>query len=70
MTPQGVISCISKAWGGSTSDKILTENCDFLGNLPEDIVMADRGFNIEESVALYYAKVKIPSFIKKIITVE
>ena len=65
ITPQGVISYISKAWGGRTSDKFLTENCDFLDNLlPGDIVMADRGFDIEESVALYCAKVKIPSFTK------
>ena len=65
ITPRGVLSCISKAWGGCTSDKFLTENCDFLNNLvPGNIVMADRGFDIEESVALYYAKVKIPSFTK------
>ena len=65
ITPQDVISYISKAWGGCTSDKFLTENCNFLDNLlPGDIVMADRGFDIEESVALYCAKVKIPSFTK------
>ena len=65
ITPQGVISYISKAWGGRTSDKFLTENCDFHNNLvPGDIVMADRGFDIEESVASYCAKVKIPSFTK------
>ena len=63
--PQGVISYISKAWRGRTSDKFLTENSDFLDNLlPGDIVMADRGFDIEESEALYCAKVKIPSFTK------
>ena len=65
ITPQGVISYISKAWGGRTSDKFLTENCDFLKKLtPCDIVMADRGFDIEESVAVYCAEVKIPSFTK------
>ena len=65
ITPQGVISYISKAWGGRTSDKFLTENCDFLKKLtPGDIVMADRGFDIEESVAVYCAEVKIPSFTK------
>ena len=64
--PQDVISYISKARGGRTSDKFLTENCDFLDNLlPGDIVMADRGFDIEESVALYCANVKIPSFTKR-----
>ncbi|XP_047142391.1 uncharacterized protein LOC124816740 isoform X1 [Hydra vulgaris] len=65
VTPQGVISFISKAWGGRTSDKHLTENCKILNYLlPGDIVMADRGFNIEESVAVYCASVKIPAFTK------
>ena len=66
VTPQGVISYISKAWGGCTSDKFLTENCEFLDNLfPGDIVMADRGFDIEESATLYCTNVKIPSFNKR-----
>ena len=66
ITPQGVISYILKAWEGRPRDKFLTENWDnLLDNLlPGDIVMADRGFDIEESVALYCAKVKIPSFTK------
>ena len=29
ITPQGVISYISDAWGGRTSDKHLTEHCGF-----------------------------------------
>ena len=65
IAPQGLISFISKAWGGRTSDKYLTENCSLLNNLlPGDIVMADRGFNIGENVALYCAQVKIPAFTK------
>ena len=65
ITPQFVISYISKAWVGRTSDKFLTGNCDFLDNLlPGDIAMADREFDIEDGAALYCAKVKIPSFTK------
>ena len=30
ITPQGCISFVSEAWGGSTSDKQLTENCGVL----------------------------------------
>ena len=32
--------------------------------LPSDLVLADRGFNIEESVGLYAARLQIPSFTK------
>lgn len=63
ITPQGSICFISKTWGGRTSDKFLTENCGFLNNLkPGDLVMADRGFTIEESLGLYQAKLAIPAF--------
>ena len=63
ISPQGVTSYISKAWGGRVSDKHLTENCGILKNLlPNDIVLADRGFDVQESATLYYAQVKIPAF--------
>lgn len=51
ITPQGSICFVSKAWGGRTSGKYCTENCGLLKNLlPGDIVMADRGFTIEDSL--------------------
>ena len=65
ITPQGTVSFVSETWGGRTSDKHLTENCGFLNKLsPEDIVMADRGFTITESVGLQQAKLLIPAFTK------
>ena len=46
ITPQGTISFVSKAWGGRTSDKFLTENCGILKNIvPGDLVLTDGGFN-------------------------
>ncbi len=40
ITPQGSISFVSKAWGGRTSDKFLTERCGMLKLLnPGDLVM-------------------------------
>ena len=63
VTPQGVISFISKAWGGRVSDKYLTENSSLLRRLlPGDIVLADRGFDIADSVGFYQARLHIPAF--------
>ena len=65
VTPQGSVCFVSKAWGGRTSDKYLTEHCGMLKNLrPGDLVMADRGFTIEENLSLYQAKLAIPAFTK------
>ncbi|XP_063067225.1 uncharacterized protein LOC134458738 isoform X1 [Engraulis encrasicolus] len=63
ITPYGTISFISKGWGGRISDKHVTENCGILDRLlPRDVVLADRGFDISESVGLMCAEVKIPAF--------
>ena len=65
ISPQGSVSFISKAWGGRTSDKYIAEHCGILDKiLPGDIVLADRGFDIAESVGLMQANLVIPSFLK------
>ena len=65
ITPQGTISYVSQAWGGRTSDKYLTENCGILNKLlPGDLVLADRGFTIAESVMFQQAQLAIPAFTK------
>lgn len=39
-----------------------TENCGILDRLlPGDVVLADRGFNIQDSVSIYCAKLHVPS---------
>ena len=59
--PQGVISYISQ--GRKNIDKYLTENCGILDNLlPGDLILADRGFNVQESVGLFCATIKVPPF--------
>lgn len=63
ITPQGSISYISEGWGGRVSDKYITENSNFLNKLiPGDVVLADRGFTISESVGFHCATLKIPGF--------
>ena len=65
MAPQGSVNFISKGWGGRTSDKTLTENCGYLENLVTgDVVLADRGFTVKESIALHGAALHIPAFTK------
>jgi len=63
ITPQGAVSFLSKGWGGRVSDKKITEKCGPLSKLlPGDVVLADRGFDISDSVGLMCAEVKIPAF--------
>ena len=62
ISPQGVVSFLSECWGGRVSDKCLTEHCGILKKLlPGDIVLADRGFDIAEVVAVM---LHIPGFTK------
>ncbi|XP_061182386.1 uncharacterized protein LOC133190715 [Saccostrea echinata] len=63
ITPQGAISSLSSGYGGRVPDKHVTKDCGLLGKLlPGDIILADRGFNISESVGLCCGELKIPAF--------
>ncbi|KAL1468263.1 hypothetical protein MTO96_041610 [Rhipicephalus appendiculatus] len=63
IAPQGVITFISKGWGGRTSDKLITESSGILNNLlPGDTVLADRGFTIGDAVGIHRARLEIPAF--------
>ena len=65
ITPQGDISFLSDSWGGRVSDKYLTEHSGILDKLlPGDVVLADRGFDISDSVGVHQAKLNIPTFTK------
>ena len=65
ITPQGVILYVSEAWGSHGSDKYITEHCGILDHLiPGDVVLADRGFDISDSVGVMQAQLHIPAFTK------
>lgn len=65
ISPQGSITYVSKGWGGRVSDQYLTQNCGILENLlPGDVVLADRGFNVQDSAGIFCAEVKLPPFTK------
>ena len=65
ITPQGTVSFISQGWGGRASDKYITENDNFLNNLlPGDTILADRGFDLNDTMGFYAATIKIPAFTK------
>ena len=65
VTPQGVISFVSKGWGGRVSDRHITENSSFLNNiLPGDVVLADRGFNVADCLGAMCASLYIPAYTK------
>ena len=63
ITPQGTVSFTSNGWGGRVSDKHIVENSGYLKHLlPGDVVLVDRGSNVEDSVALQGATLDIPAF--------
>ena len=63
ITPQGIISFISNGWGGRVSDKYILEHSGYLSKLlPGYVILADRGFNVSDSVALKGATLDLPAF--------
>ena len=65
ITPQGSVLFISRGWGGRASIKLLTENSGLQSLLlPGDTILADRGFDIADSVGLCLATIKVPAYTK------
>lgn len=62
---QGMISFISVGFGGRTRDKFVSEKSGFLDLIEVgDVVMADRGFLVEDVIKEMGAEVQIPAFTK------
>lgn len=65
IVPCGTISFVSKSYGGSASDRFITERCGLLDKvLPGDAIMADKGFNIGDLLVGKGAKLIVPPFLK------
>ena len=63
ITPQGTISFISDGWGGRVSDKHIVENSGYLSYiLPGDVILADRGFDVADSIGMRQATLNLPAF--------
>ncbi|KAK7106775.1 hypothetical protein V1264_017993 [Littorina saxatilis] len=66
VTPGGLTSFVSDAYGGSSSDRQIVERsalttlCD-----PHDSIMADKGFNVQDIFALRDVHINIPAFFKQ-----
>ena len=64
ITPCESISFLSQCWDGRVSDKVITQESNFLHHLEQDdVVLADRGFTIADDLAIHGAKLEIPAFI-------
>ncbi|CAC5390155.1 unnamed protein product [Mytilus coruscus] len=65
ISPHGQIMFISKAFGGRASDKFIVEKSGFMNYLlPEEEIMADRGFTIDDLLFPLRVKLSIPAFTK------
>uniref|UniRef100_A0A8C6UWI7 THAP-type domain-containing protein n=1 Tax=Neogobius melanostomus TaxID=47308 RepID=A0A8C6UWI7_9GOBI len=71
LTPKGHICVLSQGWGGRVNDEQITLHSGFLLKLlPGDTVVADRGFDIQESEDPLCAEVKHPAFTNRTFQLE
>jgi hypothetical protein len=66
LSPGGLVTYLSPAYGGSTSDRQICER----SNLPDicdpgDSIMADKGFNVQDMFERSMVKINIPTFFHK-----
>lgn len=65
-TPGGLVSYVSDAYGGSTSDRQIVERSTLTMMCePGDSIMADKGFNVQDLFMHRDVVINIPSFFSK-----
>ncbi|XP_072400928.1 uncharacterized protein [Diabrotica undecimpunctata] len=66
VSPGGLITYVSKAYGGRTSEKVIFEESNVITLLDSgrDVVMLDKGFLIDDSCRLYNIQLIRPPFLK------
>ena len=65
ISPSDIVTFVSNLYAGSISDKELTRCSGILEKLePGDSAMADRGFDVQEDLALLGVGLNIPPFLK------
>uniref|UniRef100_UPI00358FBA78 uncharacterized protein isoform X2 n=1 Tax=Myxine glutinosa TaxID=7769 RepID=UPI00358FBA78 len=65
MAPQGMITFLSKSWGGRTSDGCITASCGLLDRLlPQDIVLSGRAYDVSKSTGHLRTEPKVLTFRK------
>lgn len=64
ISPTGTVTFVSDAYGGATSDRQMVEKSGFLDLLKSgDVILADRGFTIEDLLLSKNVSVNIPEFV-------
>jgi hypothetical protein len=65
-SPGGLVSYISSAYGGSTTDRQMVERSNITSFCdPADSIMADKGFNVQDLFQSIGVSVNIPTFFRK-----
>ncbi|XP_074653458.1 uncharacterized protein LOC141907616 [Tubulanus polymorphus] len=66
ISPGGLVSYVSDIYCGSTSDRQICERSRLQQMLdPNDSIMADKGFNVQDLFIPYNVEINIPEFFKK-----
>ena len=66
ISPSGLVTFVSHLYGGHVSDKAITDNCGIIDLLePRDVVMADKGFDIQDFLVPKRVILNITPFLKK-----